>query len=110
MVNILTSFLNKKSLKYIFTQCDLNLRQCRWMKYLEDYDFELQYYPGKANIVVDALSRKSNGSIASLAMCEWKMIRQIGECNVNLCKFEDQVSLCSIVVQPTLIQQVVIAQ
>ena len=38
-------FSNHKSLKYIFTQRDLNMRQRRWMKYLEDYDFTLHYHP-----------------------------------------------------------------
>ena len=41
-------FSNHKSLKYIFTQWDLNMRQRRWMKYLEDYDFPLHYHPSKA--------------------------------------------------------------
>ena len=52
-------FLDHKSMKYIFTQCDLNMRQCRWMEYLEDYDFTLHYHPSKENVVADALSRKS---------------------------------------------------
>ena len=52
-------FSDHKSLKYIFTQRDLNMRQCRWMEYLEDYDFTLHYHPDKENVVVDALSRKS---------------------------------------------------
>ena len=52
-------FSNHKSLKYIFTQWDLNMRQRRWMEYLEDYEFTLHYHPGKANVMVDALSRKS---------------------------------------------------
>ena len=64
-------FLNHKSLKYIFTQRDLNMRQCRWMEYLEDYDFTLEYHPGKANMVVDALSQKSRGVLASVASWEW---------------------------------------
>ena len=51
-------FSDHKSLKYIFTQRDLNMRQRRWMEYLEDYDFTLHSYPGMANVVVDALSRK----------------------------------------------------
>ena len=59
-------FSDHKSLKYIFTQRDLNMRQCRWMKYLEDYDFTLHYHPGKVN-VVDALNRKSWGVLASIA-------------------------------------------
>ena len=51
-------YTDHKSLKYIFTQSDLNLRQRRWMKYLIDFDFQLLYYLGKANVVADALSRK----------------------------------------------------
>ena len=52
-------FLDHKSLKYIFTQRDLNMRQRRWMECLEDYDFTLHYQLGKANVMADALSRKS---------------------------------------------------
>ena len=52
-------FSDHKSLKYIFTQRDLNMRQHRWMEYLEDYDFTLHYHSSKANVVADALSRKS---------------------------------------------------
>ena len=52
-------FTNHKSLKYVFTQRDLNLRQCKWVEYMKDYDFELAYHLGKANVVVDALSRRS---------------------------------------------------
>ena len=37
----------------------MNLRECKWVEYMRDYDFELSYHPGKANVVVDALSRKS---------------------------------------------------
>jgi hypothetical protein len=48
-----------KSLKYIFTQPDLNLRQRRWLELVKDYNLEIHYHPGKANVVADALSRKS---------------------------------------------------
>ncbi|RVW98093.1 Transposon Ty3-I Gag-Pol polyprotein [Vitis vinifera] len=48
-------YSDHKSLKYIFTQKDLNSRQRRWMETLEDYDFALHYHPGKANVVADAL-------------------------------------------------------
>ena len=37
------------------------MRQCRWMEYLDDYDFTLHYHPSKANVVADALSQKSRG-------------------------------------------------
>jgi hypothetical protein len=48
-----------KSLKYIFTQADLNMRQRRWLELIKDYDLEVHYHPGKANVVADALSRKA---------------------------------------------------
>ena len=60
-------FSNHKSLKYIFTQRDLNMRQRRWMEFLEDYDFTLHYHLGKANVVADALNRKSREVLASVA-------------------------------------------
>ncbi|GJY42240.1 putative reverse transcriptase domain-containing protein [Tanacetum coccineum] len=51
-------FTDHKSLQYILNQKELNLRQQRWIELLSDYDCEIQYHPGKANVVVDALSRK----------------------------------------------------
>jgi ribonuclease HI len=52
-------YTDHKSLKYIFTQLDLNLRQRRWLELIKDYDLEVHYHPDKANVVADALSRKS---------------------------------------------------
>ncbi|KAF8049497.1 hypothetical protein N665_2196s0001 [Sinapis alba] len=54
-VQILT---DHNSLKYIFTQPELNLRQRSWMEFVADYDLEIAYHPGKANFVADALSRR----------------------------------------------------
>jgi len=52
-------FSDHKSLKYLFDQKELNMRQRRWLELLKDYDFELNYHPGKANVVADALSGKT---------------------------------------------------
>ena len=52
-------YMDHKSLKYIFTQKELNLKQRRWLELIKDYDMRLHYHPRKANIVADALSRKS---------------------------------------------------
>jgi hypothetical protein len=52
-------FTDHKILKYIFTQKELNMRQRRWLELIKDYDMSLQYHLGKANVVADALSRKS---------------------------------------------------
>ena len=51
-------FTDHQSLKYIFSQKELNLRQRRWVELMKDYDFTLQYHSGKINVVVNALSRK----------------------------------------------------
>ena len=52
-------YTDHKSLKYFPSQRELNLRQRRWMKLIKDYDCVIDYYPGKANVVADDLSRKS---------------------------------------------------
>ncbi|TKC13482.1 hypothetical protein FA727_23570 [Robertmurraya kyonggiensis] len=70
-------FTDHKSLKYIFTQKDLNLRQSRWLELINDFDLDIRYHPGKANVVADALSRKSQvnsviGRLISQELC-WEM-------------------------------------
>jgi hypothetical protein len=58
MGNHCNIYTDHKSLKYIFTQSELNMRQRRWLELIKDYDLEVHYHPGKANVVADALSRK----------------------------------------------------
>ena len=72
-------FSYHKSLKYIFTQQNLNMRQRRWMEFLEDYDFTLHYHPSKANVVADVLSRKSQGVLTSIASQEWRIFKIVGQ-------------------------------
>jgi ribonuclease HI len=52
-------YTDHKSLKYIFTQPDLNLRWRRWLELIKDNNLEIQYHPDKVNVVADALSRKA---------------------------------------------------
>jgi hypothetical protein len=58
--NVVYIYINHKSLKYIFTQPDLNMRQRRWLELIKDYELEVHYHTGKANVVADALSRKAH--------------------------------------------------
>ncbi|KAI3764894.1 hypothetical protein L2E82_14911 [Cichorium intybus] len=53
-----TLYTDHKSLQYVFSQKELNMRQSRWLELINDYDCEIAYHPGKANVVADALSRK----------------------------------------------------
>ena len=56
--NVCHIYTDHKGLKYIFTQPELNMRQRRWLELIKDYNLEVHYHLGKANVVVDALSRK----------------------------------------------------
>jgi hypothetical protein len=55
-------YTGHKSLKYIFTRLNLNLRQRRWLELIKDYDLGINYHPRKANVVADALSQRSHVS------------------------------------------------
>ena len=99
-------FSDHKSLKYIFTQRDLNMRQRRWMEYMEDYEFTLQYHPGKANVVADALSRKSRGVLASVASREWLILKTVGQLDLQYSE-QTQGVLGSLVAMPSLLSRVI---
>jgi hypothetical protein len=100
-------FTDHKSLKYIFTQADLNMRQRRWLELIKDYDVEVHYHPGKANAVADALSRKSQ--------CNFVMMdSRINTLCDELSKMKIEVipsgALSHISVEPTLRDQIIMAQ
>ena len=65
------NFTDHKSQKYFLTQKDLNLRQRRWLELFKDYDCVIDYYPRKANVVADALSRQMISAL-SLKDCDWR--------------------------------------
>jgi len=64
-----------KSLKYLFDQKELNMRQRRWLEFLKDYDSQLSYHQGKENVVADDLSRKSL-HMSALMVKELELIEQ----------------------------------
>jgi hypothetical protein len=58
--NVVHIYMDQQSLKYIFTQLDLNMRQRRWLELIKDYELEVHYHQGKVNVVVDKLSHKAH--------------------------------------------------
>ena len=82
------------------------MRQRRWMKFLEDYAFTLHYHPGKANVVADALSRKSRGTLASIAYRKWRMLKTVGQFGLHYSE-QTQGTLGSLVATPSLLRRVI---
>ena len=103
-------YSDHKSLKYVFTQRDLNMRQRRWMEYLEQYDFTLQYHPGKANVVADALSRKTCCTLAYLATKEWEALQLLKDFQLEGVEAEGHTTVFAIRVEPDLISRVIKAR
>ncbi|KAA3477014.1 DNA/RNA polymerases superfamily protein [Gossypium australe] len=85
-------YTDHKSLKYLLTQKELNLRQRRWIELLKDYDCSIEYHLGKANVVADALSRK--------------MVSELKAMFARLSLFEDGSLLAELQVKPSWISQI----
>jgi len=75
-------FTDHKSLKYILTQPDLNLRQRRWLELVKDYDLGINYHPGKANVVADALNRKPANLNAQMESLPHELQEDIAQLNL----------------------------
>ncbi|XP_040369333.1 uncharacterized protein LOC121051237 [Rosa chinensis] len=89
---------------------ELNMRQRRWMEFIKDYDFTLEYRLGKANVVADALSRKPKGIVASVMVQEWLMLETASEFDLVQVRVENGSFLGSVTVQPTLISRIIQGQ
>jgi hypothetical protein len=100
-------YTDHKSLKYIFTQADLNMRQRRWLELIKDYDLEVHYHPGKANVVADALSRKARCNCMNMNARVTTLCDEL--CKLNL-EVVSPGALNYISVEPTLQEQIVMAQ
>ena len=95
-------FTDHKSLKYLFSQKELNLRQRRWVEFLQDYDCTVNYHPGKANVVTDALSRKVK--LAHLMVREMSLLQSISEWKPGL--VGEKVFFRNVSVYPTLLLRI----
>jgi hypothetical protein len=100
-------YTDHKSLKYIFTQADLNMSQRRWLELIKDYDLEVHYHPGKANVVVDALSRKAQCNCVTMDSKIATVCDELRKLNVEVVS---PGTLDYISVELTLQEQIVLAQ
>jgi hypothetical protein len=100
-------YSDHKSLKYIFTQKELNMRQRRWIELIKDYDMEIHYHPGKANVVADALSRLPCQLNSMLATEQPSLHQEFEQFRLELVS---EGFLASIELQPTLVGQIKEAQ
>jgi len=70
-------YTDHQSLKYNFTQKDLNLRQRHWLELLKHYTLDIKYHTGNANVIADALSRKPKSMLASLLICDYYLLKDL---------------------------------
>ncbi|KAL8089040.1 hypothetical protein AgCh_038704 [Apium graveolens] len=97
-------YTDHKSLKYIFTQKELNMRQRRWLKLIKHYDCSINYHPGKANVVADALSRKERLNLAAISK---ELSGEIRRFELELCVCGKAEEICrTMTFQPSLLEKI----
>jgi len=90
-------FSDHKSLKYLFDQKELNMRQRRWIEFLKDYDFQVIYHLGKANVVANALNRKKI-QMSSLMIREISLIEYFRSMNLEVSMSSNCISCNTLVI------------
>jgi hypothetical protein len=103
-------YTDHKSLKYLFTQKELNMRQRRWLELIKDYDCEINYHHGKANVVVDALSKKSTVELAILGISQPRLIKGLTGMGLEVVGEGMPVHLVNLMVQSKLLARIKAAQ
>lgn len=97
-------FTDHKSLKYLFTQKELNMRQRRWLELVKDYDCVINYHPGKANVVADALSRKSGSLLSS--MIQKPLLLELQRNELTMVSHGTIARLSALVIRSTLVDRI----
>jgi hypothetical protein len=100
-------YTDHRSLKYIFTQADLNMRQRRWLELIKDYDLKVYYHPGKANVVADALSGKAHCHCLTVAAFSDTLCNQMRKLNLEIIP---QGSLNLLSIKSTLRDKIIMSQ
>ena len=103
-------FTDHKSLQYIFTQKELNLRQRRWFELIKDYDCTIEYHPGKANVVADALSRRPESSLSHMRSGYLPLLVDLRALGVMLEVEDSGALLATFHVRPLLVDQILVGQ
>jgi hypothetical protein len=103
-------FTDHKSLKYLLTQKELNLRQRRWMELIKDYDCIIDYHPGKANVVADALSRKSKAVLAHVQTTRLPLILELKKLRSEMKTDDHGALLAMLKIRPMLCEKIQEAQ
>jgi hypothetical protein len=100
-------YTDHKSQKHIFTQSKLNMRQRRWLELIKDYDLEVHYHPGNANVVADALSRKSQCNCLSAKPLIVTLCQEMERLNLEIVH---QGTIANLILESTIQSQIVDAQ
>ena len=103
-------FTDHKSLQYIFAQKELNLRQRRWLELIKDYDCTIEYHPGKANIIADALSRRPKSSLSHMGSRYLPLLVDLRALWVILEAEDSGALLATFHVRPLLVYQILVGQ
>jgi hypothetical protein len=96
-------YMDHKSLKYIFTKSELNMRQRRWLELIKDYELEIHYHPGKASVVADAVSRKSQVNMLAAHPMSYELEKEFDRLNL---RFLNNTQGVTIELEPTLEQDI----